>query len=60
MLHGETVEPLVRLSAQRLNSVPLPRIQHPDLDKGLVDIARHLPTEGIDLPDHMPLGWPPD
>ncbi|MMZ61599.1 hypothetical protein D1872_237580 [compost metagenome] len=52
-LHRLLVQKLVRLRPQGMNGRPFPRIQHPHLDKSLVDIAAHFPAERIHFAYHM-------
>ena len=55
LLHAELVVLLVRLCPESMDSRPLPRVQHPELDAGLIGINAHLPPQGIQLPDQMSL-----
>jgi hypothetical protein len=56
VFHACTVESLVGLRSGGLNGWPFPRVQHPDLDEGLVGDLAHLAAEGVDLADEVALG----
>ena len=59
-LHPESVELLVGLGPGGAHRRPLAGIEDAELDAGGVDVPRHLPAEGIDLLDQVPLGQPAD
>ena len=54
LLHPLTVKRLVRLSPRRPDGRALLRVQHAELDPGLVDGPGHLAAKGVDLLDQMP------
>lgn len=60
MLHTESIKLFISLCPQRLNCWALSRVQHPYLDKSLINIPSHLTTQSVDLSNHMTLGWSPD
>jgi hypothetical protein len=59
-LHAASVSAPVRLRPGGTNGRSLPSVQEPELDPGLIDAPRHLPTKSIDLTDELPFGQPTD
>ncbi len=59
-LHVPCVPGPVRLGPARPHRRPLAGVQPPKLNPGGVDGAPHLPPQGVDLPDQVPLAEPPD
>lgn len=58
--HRPGIGPLVRLGPQGLHGGALAAVQQPHLKKRQVRSQAHLPAQGIDLSDQMPLGRPAD
>ncbi len=54
--HLKGIHLLVRLAAEGVDGRTLRSIQHFGLEKGLVDILPHLPAQGVNLENQMPLG----
>ena len=60
LLHAQPVKVAIGLGPRRPHRRALFGVEHPELDAGGVDIARHLAAEGVDLADQVPLGQTAD
>ena len=58
--HPQPVEEPVGLGPGRPDRRALAGVEAAELDAGGVDVFRHLPAEGVDLLDQMPLGQAAD
>src|SRR5439155_14962667 len=55
-LHRHTALLLVALRPQRAHGRPVPRVEHAELDAGLVGVATHLAAQRVDLLHEVALG----
>jgi hypothetical protein len=60
MLHPEAILLLVGLGPGGAHRRSLPHVENAELDAGGVDVLAHLPPQGIDLLDQVPLGQSSD
>ena len=59
-LHRKLVGLLIGLGPGTVHGRALAAIEHAELQPGLVNHFAHQPAQGIDFPDDLPLGNPPD
>jgi len=58
--HPPLIEKAIHLGSAASHSQPLARVEVLELDRRLIGSKGHLATQGINLPNQVPLSLPPD